>query len=133
PRAAAGRRTWLRADARRAEGGAPGPDAPGERASAARVRRNPAAQAGGQPGASGRPPASPVRQEFRLPRKFGARYQIRPPTRAAVSIRECPGKRARRSALNASAPLFIVPLDDDGLRPDFIPTVQAEYAFPAPW
>jgi hypothetical protein len=28
---------------------------------------------------------------------------------------------------------FIVPLNDDGLRPNFIPTVQVEYAFSAPW
>jgi hypothetical protein len=28
---------------------------------------------------------------------------------------------------------FIVPLNDQGLRTDFIPTVQVEYAFSAPW
>jgi hypothetical protein len=28
---------------------------------------------------------------------------------------------------------FIVPLNDQGLRADFIPTVQVEYAFSAPW
>ena len=28
---------------------------------------------------------------------------------------------------------FIVPLNDQGLRTDFIPTVEIEYAFSAPW
>ncbi len=28
---------------------------------------------------------------------------------------------------------FIVPLNDDGLRTDFIPTVEVEYVFSAPW
>jgi hypothetical protein len=28
---------------------------------------------------------------------------------------------------------FIVPLNDQGLRADFIPTVEVEYAFSAPW
>ena len=28
---------------------------------------------------------------------------------------------------------FIVPLNDQGLRTDFIPTVEVEYAFSAPW
>ena len=28
---------------------------------------------------------------------------------------------------------FLVPLNDEGLRTDFIPTVEVEYAFSAPW